>query len=224
MLHESGARSDVTLSCASAIEPSRTEVELYGRERSIAVDARAAARAESFARLRAEFADGGAYRRTPSVRRGTRARAPTARRPRSSAPWRSPRRDRRRCVVLLALAAAGAAIGIRHLYLRLDRPGGIDVLAARRPRARARDSARGSTPATPGPQMQDLLWRRLAWPGPGGRRSPSPRSGSTASGRPCRGERWRVPASFSIVPVELDDGVVLELAAPAPACPQGRSA
>ena len=56
MLHESGARSDVTLSCASAIEPSRTEVELYGRERSIAVDARAGARAESFARVRAEFA------------------------------------------------------------------------------------------------------------------------------------------------------------------------
>ena len=56
MLHECGARSDVTLSCASAIEPSRTEVELYGRERSIAVDARAAARAESFALLRAEFA------------------------------------------------------------------------------------------------------------------------------------------------------------------------
>ncbi len=56
MLHENGARSDVTLSCASAIEPSRTEVELYGRERSIAVDARAAARAASFARVRSEFA------------------------------------------------------------------------------------------------------------------------------------------------------------------------
>jgi predicted dehydrogenase len=56
MHHESDARSDVVLSCASAIEPSRTEVELYGRERSITVDARAAARAESFARMRAEFA------------------------------------------------------------------------------------------------------------------------------------------------------------------------
>jgi predicted dehydrogenase len=55
-LHDNGARSDITLSCASAIEPSRTEIELYGRERSIAVDARAGARAESFARVRAEFA------------------------------------------------------------------------------------------------------------------------------------------------------------------------
>ena len=56
MLHESGARSDVTMSCASAIEPSRTELELYGRDRSIALDARAGARSESFARVRAEFA------------------------------------------------------------------------------------------------------------------------------------------------------------------------
>ncbi len=57
LTHESGAHSGVTLSCASAIEPSRTEIEVYGRERSLAVDARAGARAESFARVRAELAD-----------------------------------------------------------------------------------------------------------------------------------------------------------------------
>lgn len=56
LTHENGAYSEVTISCASAIEPSRTEVEIYGRERSISVDARAGARAASFARLRAEFA------------------------------------------------------------------------------------------------------------------------------------------------------------------------
>jgi predicted dehydrogenase len=56
LTHESGAQSAVTLSCASAIEPSRTEIEVYGRDRSLAVDARAGARAESFARVRAEFA------------------------------------------------------------------------------------------------------------------------------------------------------------------------
>ncbi|MBK5289300.1 MAG: Gfo/Idh/MocA family oxidoreductase [Acidimicrobiia bacterium] len=54
--HESGALSEVTLSCASAIEPSRTEVEVYGRDRSCFVDARSGARAASFARVRAEFA------------------------------------------------------------------------------------------------------------------------------------------------------------------------
>ena len=57
LTHENGAHSEVTLSCASAIEPSRTEVEIYGRDRSLFVDARAGARAESFARLRAEFAE-----------------------------------------------------------------------------------------------------------------------------------------------------------------------
>jgi hypothetical protein len=31
---------------------------------------------------------------------------------------------------------------------------------------------------------------------------------------PLPRERWQVPASFSILPVELDDGVVLELALP----------
>ncbi|MEP6625017.1 MAG: Gfo/Idh/MocA family oxidoreductase [Acidimicrobiia bacterium] len=56
LTHESGAVSDVSLSCASAIEPSRTEIEIYGRTRSLAVDGRTGARAESFARLRAEFA------------------------------------------------------------------------------------------------------------------------------------------------------------------------
>jgi predicted dehydrogenase len=56
LTHESGAISDVTLSCASAIDPSRTEVEIYGRTRSLSVDGRSGARAESFATLRAEFA------------------------------------------------------------------------------------------------------------------------------------------------------------------------
>lgn len=56
LTHETGACSEVTLSCASAIEPSRTEVEVYGREKSLFVDARSAARAESFARVREEFA------------------------------------------------------------------------------------------------------------------------------------------------------------------------
>jgi predicted dehydrogenase len=55
--HESGAWSEVTMSCSSAIEPSRTEVELYGRTRSLAVDARAGTRADSFARVREEFAE-----------------------------------------------------------------------------------------------------------------------------------------------------------------------
>jgi len=54
--HENGAVSDVSLSCRVGDERSRTEVELFGPEGALTVDARAAARAESFATLRAEFA------------------------------------------------------------------------------------------------------------------------------------------------------------------------
>lgn len=55
--HAGGARSEVTISCTAAIEPSRTEVELFGRNGTLAVDARAGGRARSFATLRAELAE-----------------------------------------------------------------------------------------------------------------------------------------------------------------------
>ena len=115
-------------------------------------------------------------------------------------------------VIVLAVAAAGATIGIRHLYLRMDRPGGVTcslrVAHGTLPGLGARFHA-----GYAGPQMRDLLWRRVAWPGPGvvfpigairvdRERAPGP------------GERWRVPPSFSVLPVELADGVVLELAVP----------
>jgi hypothetical protein len=115
-------------------------------------------------------------------------------------------------VVLLALAAAGLLIGGRHVYLRLDRPGGVTCSL------RVAHGVHPGLAATfhagyAGPQLRELLWRRLAWPGRGivfpitairfdRERPPLPR------------ERLRVPASFSVLPVELDDGVVLELALP----------
>ncbi len=55
--HEGGARSEVTMSCTAAITPSRTEVEVFGPDGALAVDARAGARAESFAILRRELAE-----------------------------------------------------------------------------------------------------------------------------------------------------------------------
>jgi hypothetical protein len=115
-------------------------------------------------------------------------------------------------VAVIALAAAGAFIGGRHVYLRLDRPGGVTCSLRV-----ARGELPGVTPVFhsgyAGPQLGDLLWRRLAVPGPGvvfpatairfdRERPPLPR------------ERWRVPPSFSVLPVELDPAVVLELAVP----------
>jgi hypothetical protein len=115
-------------------------------------------------------------------------------------------------VVVLLLAVIGTAIGGRHLYLRLDRPGGITCSLR---------VAQGSLPGLgpgfhagyAGPQMRDLFWRRIAWPSPGVV-FPIEAIRIDRERRPAPGERWRVPASFSVMPVELDDGVVLEIAVP----------
>jgi hypothetical protein len=115
-------------------------------------------------------------------------------------------------VIVLAVAAAGAAVGLRHLYLRFDRPGGMTCSLRV-----ARGEQVGLGPkfhaGWAGPQMRDLLWRRLAWPGPGVV-FPLTAIRIDRERPPRRNELWRVPASFSILPVELEDGVVLELAVP----------
>ena len=54
--HESGAVSEVSISCVAAITPSRTEVELFGPSGSLAVDGRADSREYVFANLRADLA------------------------------------------------------------------------------------------------------------------------------------------------------------------------
>ena len=54
--HEGGAVSETSISCTAAITPSRTEVELFGRDGSLAVDGRADSRDVVFANLRADFA------------------------------------------------------------------------------------------------------------------------------------------------------------------------
>lgn len=54
--HESGAVSEVSISCTAAITPSRTEVEIFGRDGSLAVDGRSDSRDIVFANLRADFA------------------------------------------------------------------------------------------------------------------------------------------------------------------------
>jgi hypothetical protein len=114
--------------------------------------------------------------------------------------------------LVVVVAVVGAAVGLRELYLRLDRPGGIACSL------RVRD---GHTPGVGavfrtgylGPEPERLLWRRLVWPGP---HVPLPRDGVLLDEgrRAVRGERWTVPATFVIVPVTLADGAVLELALP----------
>jgi predicted dehydrogenase len=55
--HAGGVSSDVAISCATGIMPSRTEVEVFGPSGTVAVDARGDDRASMWARLRREFAE-----------------------------------------------------------------------------------------------------------------------------------------------------------------------
>lgn len=115
-------------------------------------------------------------------------------------------------VVVLTAAVAGSVLGIRHLYLRLDRPGGLNCslrvvhgeVPGLGPRFRS---------GYAGPEMDRLMWRRIAWPDPAVR-FPLGAVRVDRDRRPHRNERLGIPASFSIVPVELPDGTVLELAVP----------
>jgi predicted dehydrogenase len=54
--HEGGAVSDVALCCRAGIEPSRTEVEVFGPSGTLAVDAREAVGPESFLEVARRFA------------------------------------------------------------------------------------------------------------------------------------------------------------------------
>jgi len=56
MEHEGGATSDVALCCRAGIEPSRTEVEVFGPSGTLSVDAREGVGAESFLEVGRRFA------------------------------------------------------------------------------------------------------------------------------------------------------------------------
>ena len=155
---------------------------------------------------------GGSLRRAASVRRRARARAPAPHRPRRTRPGQPDRVSVALVVDRAPRARRARRSGIRHLYLRLDRPGGM-TCSLRVAHGSMPGLGRRSTPATPG--------RRCATCSGAG--SPGPARGVVfpldairvdRERRPLPGERWRVPASFSILPVELGDGVVLELAIP----------
>ena len=116
-------------------------------------------------------------------------------------------------LVAVAIAGlAGALIGGRHLYLRLDRPGGFECsLRVRRgyvaglgPKFRA---------GYAGPEPGLLLWRCVARPGPSVR-IPLMALRMDHMHRARRGERLAVPTTFSIIAVELDADTALELALP----------
>jgi hypothetical protein len=54
--HEGGAFSDVAMCCRAGIEPSRTEVEVYGPSGTLSIDAREGVGPESFLEVARRFA------------------------------------------------------------------------------------------------------------------------------------------------------------------------
>lgn len=115
-------------------------------------------------------------------------------------------------VTIAVLAAVGLGLGGRHLYLRLDRPRGMSCSL----RVRA-----GTVPGLShrfragyaGPEIGDLLWRRVAWPDPAVR-IPVTAVRFESERRPARGEWLVLPATFSVFSVELPEDVTLELGVP----------
>ena len=106
----------------------------------------------------------------------------------------------------------GAVIGARHLYFRLDRPGGFEC-SLRVTHGQVLGLGPVFRAGYAGPEMQILLWRRIAWPGEGVR-IPVLCIRIDQARRPAPGERLRIPATFSVMPIELADGTTLELALP----------
>lgn len=113
---------------------------------------------------------------------------------------------------ILVLGIVGLLIGGRHLYLRLDRPKGFEcslrvchgTVAGLGPKFRA---------GYGGPEVEQLLWRRIAWPGP---RVHIPIAGIRLGDarRPAARERPAIPASFTVIPIDLDVDTRIELALP----------
>ncbi len=112
-------------------------------------------------------------------------------------------------VALVALS--GLALAARHLALRLTRPRGFECSLR---------VARGAVPGLgprfragyAGPELDQLVWHRLAWPSPAVR-FPATAVRLDAERAPShRDHLLSVPAHFAVVTVELPDGVRLDLA------------
>ncbi len=113
---------------------------------------------------------------------------------------------------LVILTTIGLLLGGRHLYLRLDRPGGFEcslrVVSGNVPGLGAKFCA-----GYAGPEVARLYWRRIARPGAKVRFALETVRIDQGR-RPRMGERLAIPATFTIIPVEIGDDTQLELALP----------
>jgi hypothetical protein len=114
-------------------------------------------------------------------------------------------------VVLGLLALAAVLLGGRHLYLKASRPRGFEcslrVVAGHVPGLTGRFRA-----GYAGREMDTFVWRRLAWPSPPVRFPASAVRLDQEWAPSVKDQMLSVPASFSVVKVQLHDGVELDLA------------
>ena len=115
-------------------------------------------------------------------------------------------------IAVAVVAVAGLFTSGRHLYLRLDRPGGFEC-SVRVVRGELPGISSKFRAGYAGPEPGLLFWRRVARPGPGVR-IPLGACRVDQARRARRGERLSVPSTFSIIPVEFDPDTTLELALP----------
>jgi hypothetical protein len=117
-------------------------------------------------------------------------------------------------VVMVALVAAGAvALGVRHLYLKAMRPHGFECSLR---------ISRGDVPGLThrfragyaGREIDSFVWRRLAWPSPPVRFPATAVRLDQERAPGVRDHILSVPATFAVVPVELDGDTRIDLALP----------
>jgi hypothetical protein len=115
---------------------------------------------------------------------------------------------------VIALAAlAGLTLGIRHIYLRASRPRGFEC-SLRIADGDITGLTRRFRAGYAGREMDDFVWRRLAWPSPPVRFSATAVRLDEERAPGLRDHLISVPATFAVVPVMLADGSRIDLALP----------
>lgn len=117
-------------------------------------------------------------------------------------------------VVLAAvfvLALAGAAIGMRHVFLRVSRPKGFEC-SLRVASGELPGLSRRFRSGYAGRELDGFVWRRMIWPSPAVRFPATAVRLDEEKAPSVRDHVVSIPAHFAVVPVTLADGVRLDLA------------
>lgn len=113
--------------------------------------------------------------------------------------------------VALLVAVGGSVIGLRHLYLKLDRPGGFEC-SLRVSKGEVAGLTHRFRAGYAGRELDTFVWRRIAWPSPAVRFPATTVRMDHERAPSVRDHLLSVPAHFAVFPVELTDDVTLDLA------------